>query len=279
MKKLKHILDLIRWKNILIIVLCQVSIVLFILDKDITMLYRPIFLFILLSTVLIASAGNVINDYYDVKIDAINKPSRVKVGQKVSRFSTISIHFVLNVLALVLAFYVSYKLFLLDLLIIFLLWLYSWRLKCTPFIGNLLVAILTSMVIVILGIYFGFNNKMYSYVFFAFFLSLIREIVKDLEDVEGDNSFDCKTLPIAIGRARSIVLVQLFSFIYILAALFVLYISKDVYFKIAFFFLAISPSLFYIVFTFQAKEKKDFKKISNFIKITMIGGLITTLFL
>ena len=139
---------------------------------------------LVLSTVLIAAGGYVINDYYDVKIDYINKPEKVIVGKTISRRTTMLLHALLSYGGIFIALLVSWKLALADTLIVMLLWYYSNRLKCTPLWGNFAVGILTAMVVIVLPMYFGELKYAYLvFAFFAFLITIIRELTKDLEEL------------------------------------------------------------------------------------------------
>ena len=175
------------------------------------------------STILITAAGYVINDYYDVKIDYINKPHRVVVGKFLKRRSSIVLHAWLNTLGILLGTWVSWKIGLIDFFAIGLLWLYSNQLKRLPLLGNITVAVLTGLAVFIVFIFFQESIFLFAaYATFAFFISLIREIIKDMEDVEGDKKFGCKTLPISIGIRRSKIVIYLISLFFLMSVFFLL---------------------------------------------------------
>ena len=162
-------------------------------------------LFILsLSTVCIAAAGYIINDYFDIKIDIVNKPERVVVGRYLKRRWAMGAHQVLNVLGAALGLLVSHWVFLVNVVSITMLWFYSERYKRAPFIGNLIVSLLTGFTLLILTIRYPENRQLvFIYAVFSFFISLIREIIKDMEDIRGDEAHGCRTLPIIWGIRRT----------------------------------------------------------------------------
>jgi len=220
------LLKLIRLPNLLIIILTQYFTRIFLIGpkQQWTDHIANIDLFLLsLSTILIASAGYIINDYYDIKIDTINRPKRIVVGKILKRRTAMGLHIVLNALGILIGVFLSVKIAVVNIFAGFLLWFYSNYLKRLPFIGNFIVAFLTTLVIGILAVYFQQNTVLiYTFVVFVFFISLIREIIKDLADMKGDIVFGCKTLPIIWGIRKTkyllygltaIFIAALFSFI------------------------------------------------------------------
>ena len=170
------------------------------------------FVFII-SVILITASGNIINDYFDVKADQINKPNRLIISKKIKRRWAIVLHLSFNTIAFLISLYLSFKyknflLFLLPFLAINILWTYSWYLKKKLLIGNFAVAFLTALVPLLTVIYLDkfipFKGNELKFIFFistlAFLQNFIREIVKDTEDIEGDKLIYVKSLPLAFGK-------------------------------------------------------------------------------
>jgi len=238
-------LRLIRWKNLLIVFLTQLlawwCVILpvqyhFSSAQHIRQpaLLTPVhFAYICISTILIAAAGYIINDYFDIKIDAINRPEKVVLEKQIPRRLAILSHSFLNVIALILAGIVArsgghYEWLLLQLSCTVLLWFYSTHFKRQFMTGNVLVALLTALTIITLIVYepairvysdrpafldipelqhrYLLPNPLWVlivYAFFAFVLTWMREIVKDMEDFKGDAEQGCITMPIKWGLQRS----------------------------------------------------------------------------
>ena len=171
-----------------------------------------------LATILITIGGNLINDYFDQGTDAINKPKYQVVGKYLSNKATITIYLIINALALASAYSLSTHLQfapwskILFPAVIVGLFIYSWKLKCTPLVGNMLVAIFCALVP--LQIWWlldtetellphAIPSRLIYYITFAFALTFWREMVKDLEDITGDTDASCKTLPVVIGQLMS----------------------------------------------------------------------------
>lgn len=231
-----------------------------------------------LSTVLIAASGYIINDYYDVKIDFVNKPERVIVGKVLKRRVVMVAHTALNVTGILMGFYLSFGLGLLNFMAAFLLWLYSNQLKRLPFIGNLTIALLSGAAIAAIALYYQQNEFLiYTYSLFAFSITLIREIIKDMEDLQGDERFGCKTIPIILGLRNTK---------YILYGLIVLFIFVLFYLSsllgnpilTQYFMVLIIPVIYFIYRLIIADTKKDFAFLSNFSKILILSGVVSMVF-
>lgn len=191
-----------RFWNLIIVALAQLVTALFLMPVfrwgDVR------FWLLLVSTTAIAAAGYIINDYYDVKIDLINKPERVVVGKKITRRYAILFHTLLNVFAIAVGFVLSWTIGIIHFGSAFLLWLYSNLLKRKPLIGNLTVAALTGLCVELVNIFYQTDHHLVTiYAIFACFMTLVREIVKDMEDWKGDSTFGCKTLPILWGLRKT----------------------------------------------------------------------------
>jgi 4-hydroxybenzoate polyprenyltransferase len=233
------------------------------------------FFLLAISTVLVAAAGYIINDYYDIKIDTINKPKRVVVGKILRRRWAMVAHMVLNVTGILLAFGVSWEVGIVTFFSGFLLWFYSNQLKRLPFAGNFTIALLTAASLLVVWLYDPKNEFLvYTFAAFAFFISLIREIIKDMEDVRGDATFGCQTLPIIWGVRRTKVLlyVLIFSFLIILFSLSA-YLQNAVVMYFCFFILLPVGWLTYKLFL--ADTKKEFSYLSRFCKLIMLSGILS----
>ncbi|WP_215237804.1 geranylgeranylglycerol-phosphate geranylgeranyltransferase [Dyadobacter helix] len=233
--------------------------------------------FLSLSTVFIAAAGYIINDYFDIKIDIVNKPERVVVGRYLKRRWAMGAHQVFNVLGAALGMVVSPWIFLVNVFSITLLWFYSERFKRLPFIGNFIVSLLTGLSLLILTVHYPANRHLVLiYAIFSFFISLIREVVKDMEDIRGDAAHGCRTLPIIWGIRRTK------TFLYIVVGFFVVVLfsmasALENRLLLILFFMLLLP-LGWLTFRLtKADTKKDFRKISSISKIIMLLGLMTML--
>ncbi len=230
------------------------------------------------STVLIAAAGYIINDYYDIKIDLINKPERVVIGKSITRRYAILFHTMLSFLGVGIGIFLNWKIGLINFLSAFLLWWYSNSLKRQPFVGNLTVGILTGLSIELVNVFYEVNNHLVIiYAIFAFFMTLVREIIKDMEDLKGDNTFGCKTLPIIWGLRKTKVLVYLLLFVFsvLVIVLNQLMVSMPIYYFIVFLFLPLGWLLLKLS---RADTIRDFYQLSLFCKVIMLLGILSMAF-
>ena len=258
------------------------------------------FVLLVLSVLFIAAGGYVVNDYYDMKADMVNKDcNKMVIGTKMTLKEAMRFYVILTFLGLAFGFWFSLELgdwnfFSLFLLVGGLLWFYSTTYKTIMFVGNLLVSVLVALVPLLVVIFEmvlfkenfsesiekGEINYMPIFYFvlgfsiFAFFTNFIREIVKDVEDVEGDKKAEKKTFPIFAGFTNSKVLSFVLILIEILALYFVYFKFLNDYYSLYYITIAVVLPLLYALFlVLRAKENKDFGKVSKVLKFVMVLGL------
>jgi 4-hydroxybenzoate polyprenyltransferase len=273
---LSALLRLTRFWNLLIIGGSQYAAAILLVRPS--TLLDPRLLILSISVIVIAAAGYIINDYYDVKIDLINKPDRVVIGNKIPRRYAILFHTALSVLGVGLGLLLNWKIGLINFLSAFLLWWYSNELKRQPFIGNLVISLLTGMSVELVNLFYGINDTLVTvYAVFAFFITLIREIIKDMEDVKGDYSFGCKTLPIVFGirKTKGIIYLLLAVFVIVVIALSYQYTELPVNYFVMFLFPAV---LFLSLWLGRADTVRDFYRLSIFCKVIMVLGIVSMAF-
>ncbi len=268
------------------------------------------FFLLVLSTLMIAAAGNIINDYFDVRADRINKPEKLIIGKYIKRRVAIVTHWGLNLIAFSIAAYLSWRLktfwyLFIHLLSINLLWYYSSYFKRKFLIGNIMIAGLTAMVPMLVGLYYYHHLQLHPefatgdfvYPFtafheasllvflsialagFAFILNFAREIVKDMEDIEGDQLLHAKTVPIVTGIRTSkwITAFILLTSIVMTGLLFVLFPSMKILSFLPIFLSAVLV-LLALLFLIFAQNKSHYKKVNLWIKLAMIFGLLSPVY-
>lgn len=256
------------------------------------------FFLLVLSTMMIAAAGYIINDYFDIKADWINRPDKIILGRHIKRSRAIFLHFVLNAAAFIIAVYLSIlagnlKLILIYVIAIILLWWYSTTLKKTFLIGNIIISLHAAFVPLLVWFFeistmkennynitiFNFSDLkkgLFAVAFFAFFINLIREIIKDIEDIKGDRKIGCKTIPIKLGIKNTEIIILVFSCIVFLL---IVLTQKNIYDEglfVLFWYLMIFVQIplilmFYIVP--KANKRKDYSNASNLVKLIMFTGI------
>lgn len=272
---------LIRSRNILIVLLNQYMVRIFLIGPkenwlDYLLDYKQFML--VFATVSIAAAGYIINDYFDVKIDLINKPDEVIIGKYIKRRRAILIHQFLNFTGVLIGFFLSLKVFLINILAISALWFYSERFKRKAFIGNFLVAFLTAFSLIILAVYYQKNVLLVNiYALFAFSISLIREIIKDMEDIRGDARYGCETLPIIWGIRRTKTLLYIFLIAFVIILISMAFSLQNQYLMILF-SLSVFPFSWFAYKLYWADKKRDFAFLSRICKIIMLIGISSMVF-
>lgn len=267
------VLRLTRAWNLVIIVFAQYFTAYFLAHADVL---HDVNLFLLaLSTVLIAAGGYVINDYYDVKIDFINNPDRVVVGKTIHRRFAILFHLALSALGILIGLLVSWKLAAVNVFSVSVLWFYSSWFKRLPFIGNFTVALLTSFSIAIVIFLYHVNTGLIVvYALFAFFMTLIREIIKDMEDLKGDNTYGCRTLPIVWGirKTKSALYLVIVTFSISVALINYLYVKLSIIYFVMLLFI---PLGWLTRQLYRADTKRDYGWLSSFCKVIMLLGILS----
>ncbi|MCS5491675.1 geranylgeranylglycerol-phosphate geranylgeranyltransferase [Algoriphagus limi] len=230
---------------------------------------------LIFSTLLITAAGYMINDYYDVKIDYINRPHEVIVGKGIKRRVVIFLHTLFNFVGIGIGGIVAPRIAIVNFFAAFLLWLYSNRLKREPFIGNLTVAFLTGLSVYLVAFYYQKNELLVmTYAIFAFFLNLIREIIKDIEDRNGDRKHGCRTLPIVLGFRKTKQIIFLIAASFVTA---IMIVTLELNEPRLFYYFGIL-GLFFLWFmrkVYLSDRKSHFSQLSTFAKILMLLGTLS----
>jgi len=276
-----YFLQLIRWKNLCIIVVTQLFVYVFLSsDQCLNLHISTDLILVCASTLLLAAAGYMINDYSDVRIDAVNKPEKLIVGRHISRRVVFALHLALNLVAVVLALRLNHVFAIINIAIAFILWQYSVRFKYYFFVGNVLIAGLMAMSLLVVD----FSGDtilllwLIYYTVFAFLTGLIREIIKDIEDQEGDARFGAKTLPNVLGIPKTkiviyyLMLITLSLLIFSCAYLFYKdYLVLPLYLMLT----TAVPLAVFFQKTISADSKKDFGRLSSMIKLIMLAGVLS----
>ena len=288
---------LIRYKNLLMVLLTMILtkyalINSFISDPSLTSID---FIILSLSILCITAGGYIINDLFDIEADTINKPLKVYISKSISKKNAWVIYLLSSTLGIILGIYLS-VIKNSDFLSFYfigttlLLFLYSVLLKKLVFIGNLCISLLVALPIYLLYKfdsnnitisnilqYFFLSIAIFYYMFFAFLTTMIREIIKDIEDINGDYIVKLKTLPILIGktRARNISI-----FLSIVLLLFLFLVSSNYFISNKYFLgiimLMLSTVVVYFIFkSWTATTKKQFQYLSNLMKLIMFIGILS----
>ncbi|MBC7693998.1 MAG: geranylgeranylglycerol-phosphate geranylgeranyltransferase [Burkholderiales bacterium] len=296
-------LKLIRIENLLIIAITQwcIKYLVFAPINEFSKLTPALFIISLISTLLIAAAGYIINDYFDVKTDRINRPETVVIDIVIKRRVAMILHIIFNAIGLILGLYLSLKCHSLALLLfqitsILLLWFYSTHFKKQLLVGNIVVSLLTAAIPLMPMVYdyylmggldpfitlmIGDFFKtlviiVLGYSAFAFLTSFTREVIKDMEDYKGDIQTGCKTMPIVWGMITS----KVVTFFLIIITIGLLLLACLKFYReqqyIAVYYISgliIVQLILLIILIIRSKTSKDFKMASLLLKFTMLFGI------
>lgn len=258
------------------------------------------FLFILLmtATVSIAAAGNIINNICNFEIDSINVPKKVIIGNKVTKKNANHLFIIFNSIGVGLGFYISNQIGKPEFSGFFiiasaLLYLYATFIKSILIIGNVIISALIAFSIIIVGLFdlvpaiTILNQKdqsflfsiLLNYAFFIFYMNLIREIIKDIKDIDGDKNGNLSTLPIVLGRKRASFIAFLMSVLAMFGSVYYIYIHLYNYTIAIIFSLVflVAPLLFFSIKIWDASNKNDYVFLSKLLKIMMLLDICSIL--
>ncbi len=308
MKKITAFLRLARWPNLLFFALTQWMFLYCIVNPIFSVshlqpnIHGLIAFLLILSYVLVAAGGYIINDYFDLNIDQINKPDKVMIDTFISRRWAIIFHLIFSFGSIGIGIYIDnvshvHLLGLANFAYGLLLFVYSLSLKKKLLVGNLLIAFLLAWVIIVLTwceanqFTLSIQHRLINtqkllrytilYAGFAFIINLIREVVKDMEDVEGDRRYGCKTMPIVwgINATKVFVAVWLVVLIAILSLLQFYALQLHWWFFSLYCIIAIIvPLINAFKKLSNAKSPQDYHSISTLIKIIMFTGILSMVF-
>ncbi|WP_081694200.1 geranylgeranylglycerol-phosphate geranylgeranyltransferase [Flavobacterium suncheonense] len=292
-------LKLIRFQNLIMLALMQLvfHFVFFKNQSDLLLALSDWqFVLLVVATVCIAAAGYVINNIMDQETDSVAKPNEVVVGKHLSESLAYNLYIGLNIVGVGIGFYLSNLIgkpmfSSVFIIVAATLYLYATSFKQTLLIGNIIVALLLGLSVIIVGVFDLFpvtfdENRIQmavyfsiltDYALFAFVLNFIREIVKDIEDMDGDYNAGMNTLPIVLGKERTAKIVFFLTLVPI--ALLLLYINKNLltlewvmYYLLLF---VTAPLLYFLIKIWSAKTKKDFNHLSLILKLVLLFGILS----
>lgn len=279
----KHILikffslfSVVRGYNILVVVLAQylASIYIFAHDKPLkTVLLDVNLLMLVLASSATIAGGYIINSFYDSEKDLINRPQKTMLDRLVSQNTKLSFYFILNFLAVIFASYVSFRAVVFFAIYIFSIWLYSHKLKKVPLVGNLFSALLTVTPFFAIFIYYkNFNEEIVFHAMFLFLLLSIREMVKDLENLQGDFTQNYQTVPVKFGLHTSKKLISILIILTVIPAV-VLVSSYRLGYMDLYFYCSLLLLGVVFILLWKSNSKKQFWWLHNLLKFIIVLGV------
>ncbi|NMH25489.1 geranylgeranylglycerol-phosphate geranylgeranyltransferase [Flavobacterium solisilvae] len=282
-RKTKHLLlkiismfSVVRGYNIPVIVLAQYLSAIFILAPEKraleVILDKNLFLIVLLSALTIAS-GYIINNFYDSKKDLINRPNKSMLDRLVSQKTKLQVYFSVNFIVFLLAFFVSIRAVLFFSCYIFLIWFYSHKLKKIVVIGNLTASLLAVLPFFAILLYFkNFYHVIFAHATFLYLLILIREMIKDLENLKGDIANDYQTIPVIFGENISKKIITFLTISTIIPIYFLIEIFEVGYMDI-YFYVSMIILIFFLQKLWKSETKSDYLKLHNILKFIVVSGV------
>lgn len=302
-------LRLIRWPNLLFIALTQclffycIAVPVISESIHITRELHLLFYILCASSVLIAAAGYIINDYFDLNIDLVNKPKRMVVDRMISRRWAIFFHLILSMTGILMGFYIglqngNWLIGFSNFAAVLVLWFYSTYYKKRLLSGNLMISALTAWVVLVVYLHVSsypagdlihqpsaesaqkFLRLTFLYSAFAFIITLIREVVKDIEDIEGDRKYGCRTVPIVWGIDFAKIFSQtwLLILIVLLGGVFVYLFQLKMWVPAGYNLITVLVPSWYAFFQLRkSRITSDYTRVSRLIKIVMLAGILSML--
>ena len=279
--KFLSIFSVVRFYNILLIVLAQYLTSIFILsDKKIVdvILDFDLFLLIFCSSISIAS-GYIINNFYDDEKDLINKPVKHKIDEVVNSSTKLNFYFILNFAVVCFSSLISLRAVLFFSVYIFLLWLYSHKLNRILFINNLFYSILTiTPFFAILLYYQNIDYIIIAYALFLFFILLLKDFTKDLKNLTGDFTQNYKTIPVIFGEKFSKIVIAITSLINLILIGNLFLNFSDGYMSI-YYIISVLSLLFFILKLFQSTKNSDYLILHNILRFIIALGVLSIMLL
>lgn len=284
-RKTKYILlkffsmfSVIRGYNIPIVVIAQYLSAIFILSPEKralnVLLDFQLFIIVLASALTIAS-GYIINNFYDSKKDLINRPNKSQLDRLVSQKTKLQTYFSINFLVFCIAFFVSWRAVLFFSVYIFLIWLYSHKFKKYPIIGNLTATLLAVLPFFAILLYYkNFYHVIFFHAFFLYLLLLIKEMIKDLENIQGDMANNYVTIPVKFGENISKKIITVLSIFTLLPIYFLIEIY-DVGYMDLYFYITMMVLLFFLQLLWKSNSKLQYLKLHNILKFLIVAGVFS----
>ena len=276
--KFISLFSVIRLYNIFIIIIAQYFTSIFIISIDTSissiLFDFQLFLLILSSSIAIAS-GYIINNFYDYEKDLINKPIKSKIDKVIRKRTKLSLYITLNFLCIYTSSLVSWRSVLFFTIYIFVIWLYSHKLKRILFIGNIVSSLLSVIPFFIILIYYkNFELIIFLYAIFLFIIVYMREIIKDLENIKGDFTLDYRTIPVVYGEKSSKYLLSIVSLL-TLAIIYILLSGFDTGMMFYYYYFSIAVLLFFIIVLWKYDSKKYYNFLHNQLKFLIVLGVLS----
>lgn len=280
--KLLSLVSVIRGYNILVLVLAQYLAAIFVFSpkKSLRNIVFDIdLLYIVLASICVVAAGYIINNFYDVKVDRINRPLKTGIDNYVKQSTKLKLYFTLNFLGFFFGFLISIRAALFFAIYIFGIWFYSHKLKKYPFTGLVSATVLTILPFFAIFVYFqNFSKIIFVHAIFLFLVIMVRELLKDLQNMKGAIVNDYDTFPVVYGEVRTKQL-SIFLLLLTLFPIVVLFSYPALSYMRYYFYFALLALLFVAFYLFHAVEQKQYRFLHNILKLLLLLGVFSLIFI
>ncbi|TXD51629.1 MULTISPECIES: geranylgeranylglycerol-phosphate geranylgeranyltransferase [unclassified Polaribacter] len=280
--KIFSLLSVVRGYNILVLILAQylTSIFIFSPEKSIrNVVFDVHFLYIVLASVCVVASGYIINNFYDDKVDKINRPLKTGLENFVKQETKLRLYFFLNFLGFIFGFFVSWKAALFFAVYIFAIWFYSHKLKKYPFTGLFSATALTVMPFFAIFIYYkNFSEIIFIHAIFLFFVIMARELIKDLQNMKGAIANNYDTFPVVYGEIKTKKLCILLLILTIVPSFYLFSYPELSYMKY-YFYLAFITLLVVAFYLWKSTERNQYRLLHNVLKLLLLIGVLSLVFI
>jgi 4-hydroxybenzoate polyprenyltransferase len=282
LKKIFSLLSVVRGYNILVLIAAQYLAAIFIFSPQNSIravVFDLHLLFTVIATVCVVAAGYIINNFYDVKVDRINRPVKTGIDNYVKQETKLSLYFILNFIGFLFSCFVSWKAALFFSVYIFGIWFYSHKLKKYPLTGLISATVLTILPFFVIFVYYkNFSEIIFVHAIFLFFVIMVRELIKDLENMKGALANNYNTFSVAYGerKTKELSIVLLISTIFPIA---ILFSFPELSYMKYYFYLALITLIAVGVFLWISNKKNQYRLLHNTLKILLLIGVFSLVFI
>lgn len=278
--KIFSLFSVVRGYNILVVVIAQYLASAFILAPEKPLreiLFDPNLFFLILASSSVIASGYIINNFYDSEKDLINRPNKTMLDRIVSQRTKLSVYFILNFAAIFFASYVSFRAVVFFSIYIFVIWLYSHRLKRILFLGNLVASILTITPFFVIFVYYkNFETVIFIHAMFLYLMIVMRELVKDLENMQGDLVQEYNTIPLVYGEKWSKFFLAVCTFLTIIP-IFLLVTTFETGYMEYYFYVSFLLLIIFLLLLYFSKAKWQYLLLHNILKLIIVAGVFSIL--
>jgi 4-hydroxybenzoate polyprenyltransferase len=280
--KVLSLLSVIRGYNILVLIAAQYLAAIFIFSPQKSLqnvLFDSHFLYIVIASICVVASGYIINNFYDVKVDRINRPLKTGLDNYVKQSTRLKLYFLLNFLGFIFGILISWKAALFFAVYIFGIWFYSHKLKKYPLTGLISATTLTILPFFAVFVYFkNFSKIIFVHAVFLFLVILVRELIKDLENIKGALANNYTTFSVAYGELKTKKIVILLLILTLFPIAFLFSYPAISYMRYYFYF-AMITLIFIGFYLWKSKTRNQYRRLHNILKLLLLIGVLCMVFI